>query len=142
MFSVAGKANVSCMTLPARVLLIGQDEDHLERMAVVLRHFWVVEKALIDRVAEPVFDADLAVLCDSIEEPRRQRWVEGLRAEWPSLLIVKLNGYDSGPHASADATVDTAHGPGALVSTIYELLTERGIPSRPWAAHGDIPWLQ
>lgn len=130
------------MTLPARVLLIGQDDSSLETMAVVLRHFWVVEKALIDRVAEPVFDAHLAVLCDSIEEPRRQRWVEALRAEWPSLLIVKLNGYDSGPHASADATVDTVHGPGALVATIYELLTERGLPSRPWSKVGDIPWIQ
>ena len=130
------------MTLPARVLLIGFDDASLETMAVVLRHFWVVEKAHIDRVAEPVFDADLAVLCDSIEEPRRQRWVEGLRAEWPSLLIVKMNGYDSGPHAGADATVDMVHGPGALVSTIYELLTERGLPSRSWTAPGDVAWIQ
>ena len=27
---------------------------------------------------------------------------------------------------------DEQHGPGALVSTVYELLTERGIPSRAW----------
>ncbi len=130
------------MNSPARVLLIGQDDASLEAMAVVLRHFWAVEKVLVDRVSEPVFDADLVVLCDSIEEPRRQRWVEALRAEWPSLLIVKLNGYDSGPHAGADATVDTVHGPGALVSTLYELLTERGMPSKPWAPPGEIPWIQ
>ena len=133
------------MTQPALVQLLGQDEANLETMAVVLRHFWVVEKVLFDAVADPVLDADdakLAVLCDSVEEPRRQRLVEALRAGWPTLLIVKMNGYDSGPHASADATVDTVHGPGALVSTIYELLTERGLPSRGWVPVTEPAWIQ
>ena len=62
--------------------------------------------------------------------------------EAPGMLVVKINGYDAGPHASADATVDEAHGPGALVATIYELLTERGLPSRAWAEEGGGVWLQ
>ncbi len=123
-------------------MLIGLDEANLEMIAVVLRHFWGVEKALLDHPARPVLNAELAVVCDSIEEPRRQHWVETLRAEWPALLIVKLNGYDSGPHAGADATVDTIHGPGALVSTIYELLTERGLASRAWPVASDSTWVQ
>ena len=55
-----------------------------------------------------------------------------LRAEAPTLLLVRENGFESGPHAGADATVDVAHGPGALVSAIYALLTERGLGSRVW----------
>jgi hypothetical protein len=132
-----------------RVLLLGRDQANLEMMAVVLRHFWAVDQALLsasDRLGDPTLDAlenaDLAVLCDSIEEPRRQRFVEALRAHWPTLLIVKLNGYDSGPHAGADATVDTVHGPAALVSTLYELLTERGLPSKEWTTVSDPAWIQ
>lgn len=130
------------MIMPARVLLIGQDEERMETMAVVLRHFWAVEKALADRTALANIDTELLVVCDSIEEPGRQQWVESLRAQWPSMLIVKLNGYDSGPHAGADATVDSVHGPGALVYTIYELLTERGLPSRDWPPAADMAWIQ
>ena len=58
------------------------------------------------------------------------------------MLVVKVNGYDAGPHASADATVDETHGPGKLVSTIYELLTERGLPSRKWPENGAGDWVQ
>ena len=124
-------------------MLIGLNEASLETMALVLRHFWSIEKTLLDQALAPALDeADLVVLCDSIEEPRRQRRVESLRAERPSLLIVKLNGYDSGPHASADATVDTVHGPGALVSTIYELVTERGLTSRSWQVPSETSWIQ
>ena len=110
-------------------------------MAVVLRHFWDIEKTIVKHLTEPVIDAELAVICDSIEEPWRQQFVEMLRAQSPTLLIVKLNGYDSGPHAGADATVDSVHGPGALVSTIYELLTERGLGTRDWPPPADAPWL-
>jgi hypothetical protein len=59
----------------------------------------------------------------------------------PHILLVRVNGFDSGPHAGADATVDDLHGPGALVSTIYELLTERGLASRAWPIPGEPPVL-
>lgn len=129
------------MNPPARVLLLGHDEAKLESMAVVLRHFWTIETTFVSRLTDPVDEADLTVICDSIEEPKRQQFVEMLRAQSPLQLIVKLNGYDSGPHASADATVDTIHGPGALVSTIYELLTERGLGTREWPTPVEAAWL-
>ncbi len=110
-------------------------------MAVVLRHFWAIEKVIVGEALGALADSDLTVICDSIEEPRRQQFVEALRAQAPLQLIVKLNGYDSGPHAGADATVDTIHGPGALVSTVYELLTERGLATRAWPTPAEVAWL-
>lgn len=130
------------MDTPARVLIIGRDESRLEAIAVVFRHFWVVEKTQPEQMQEPAAHSDLAVLSDCIPELERQRLIEQLRAEWPALMSVKVNGYDAGPHASADATVDAIHGPGALVSTIYGLLTERGIPSRSWASNDGREWIQ
>ncbi len=87
-----------------------------------------------------MLDTDLVVVCETLPEPERQQWVERVRLESSAMLVVKLNGYDAGPHASADATVDVEHGPGALVATIYELLTERGLESRGWPfADRDLP---
>jgi hypothetical protein len=120
------------MTTPAKVLLIGNEQDHLESRAQVLQHFWTIAISTVDRSEIPVAAADLVVVCHTLPEPERSEWVLKVRQEWPTTLIVKMNGYDSGPHLGADATVDVGHGPGALVSTIYELLTERGLASREW----------
>ncbi len=120
------------MTTPAKVLLIGNEKAHLEARAKVLQHFWVVATAALDQSELPILEADLVILCHTIPEPERQEWVNRIRHTSPNMLIIKMNGYDSGPHAGADATVDVRNGPGALVSTIYELITERGLPSRAW----------
>lgn len=120
------------MTTSARVLLIGNEKSHLETRESVLKHFWSVASAALDQAEIPVLTTDLVVLCHTLSELDRQEWVNRIRHEVPNILIVKMNGYDSGPHAGADATVDIQNGPGALVSTIYELLTERGLPSRAW----------
>jgi hypothetical protein len=125
------------MNTPARVLLVGHHHRHLEVRASVLHHFWEVTIASPEQSEVPIFLADLVVLCHTIPEAERQQWVIKVRHQMPSMLIVRMNGFDSGPHAGADATVSVEHGPGALVSTIYELLTERGLESRDWPDSGD-----
>ena len=128
------------MDSAARVLLIGNAEAHMDARAAVLRNFWQVATVSVDAGESPVLDTDLVVVCETLPEPQRQHWVERVRLESSAMLVVKLNGYDAGPHASADATVDVEHGPGALVATIYELLTERGLESRGWPfAERDVP---
>ncbi len=120
------------MMTPARVLLIGNEREHLEARAEVLHHFWEIDIAALNESDVPVFSADLVVVCHTLPQVERQQWVMRVRHQVPSMLIVRMNGFDSGPHAGADATVDVHNGPGALVSTIYELLTERGLGSREW----------
>ena len=128
------------MDTAARVLLIGNADAHLDARAAVLRSFWQVATVSVDTGESPFLDTDLVVVCETLPEPERQQWVERVRLESSAMLVVKLNGYDAGPHASADATVDVERGPGALVATIYELLTERGLESRGWPFAGrDVP---
>ena len=119
---------------PARVLLIGNDRSHLEARAAVLHHFWDIDLAPLNDSDIPMFSADLVVVCHTLPETERQQWVTRVRHQVPTMLIVRMNGFDSGPHAGADATVDVHAGPGSLVSTIYELLTERGLASKTWPA--------
>jgi hypothetical protein len=120
------------MNTAARVLLVGHQRSHLEARASVLHHFWDIQTAEPEESLVSVFAADLVVVCHTLPEAERQHWVSKLRHQVPSMLIVRMNGFDSGPHAGADATVNVHNGPGALVSTIYELLIERGLPSRDW----------
>ncbi len=116
----------------ARVSLLGNDLTHLESRASVLRHFWTVKTVALDSGEIPELETDVIVVCETLPEAERQSWVERARQEAPNLLVVKVNGYDSGPQAGADAVVDAQHGPGALVATIYELTMERGLLSRAW----------
>ena len=115
---------------------------HLETKAKVLRNFWETSTVALDLGALPSLDTDLVVVSHSLGEVERQGWVERLRQDVPTMLIVKMNDHDLGPHAQADATVDEMHGPGALVSTIYGLLTERGLGSRPWGDENASLWVQ
>ena len=123
------------MATSAKVLLIGYVQADLDAQRAVLKHFWTIETALTDGRTVPELQADLVVVCESLPNEERQRLVELVREQAPLMLVVKINGYDSGPHAGADATVSWTRGPGALVSTIYELLTERGLNSRGWQEH-------
>ena len=120
------------MTMPARVLLIGNERAHLEARASVLHHFWDIDIAPLNESDVAMFSADLVVVCHTLPEAERQQWVTRVRHQVPTTLIVRMNGFDSGPHAGADATVNVRSGPGALVSTIYGLLTESGLKSRDW----------
>jgi hypothetical protein len=134
------------MKMPARVLVIGKDEAPVAGIATVLGHFWDI-RTMVRTLGPEIIEGflkeeELIVLCDSFTEDERQAWVDHIRTFSATLLVVKINGYDSGPHAGADATVDYDHGPGALVSTIYELLTERGLGSRAWVETADSAWVQ
>ncbi len=128
------------MTTLARVLLIGNDDALLQSRAAVLTHFWAIATAqvfpvdghIVSHGDVPLLKSDLVVLCHTIPDALRQGWIDAIRSSLPALLIVKMNGFDAGPHGGADATVATGNGPGALVSTIYGLLTERGLGSREW----------
>ncbi|WP_142988193.1 hypothetical protein [Granulicella rosea] len=112
----------------------------LSSRALVLHHFWAIATAkvypfdghIVSHGDVPLLTSDLVVLCHTIPETMRQDWIDSIRSKQPALLIVKMNGFDAGPHGGADATVATDSGPGGLVSTIYELLTERGLVSRDW----------
>ncbi len=123
-------------------MLIGDETEHLEAKASVLRHFWPVRLVSPEPERLAQLTAEVAVICVTLNERERQECVDRLREKSPALLIVKMNGYDSGPHAGADAIVDESRGPGGLVSAIYQLLTERGLPSRAWPEHGDAGWVQ
>ena len=120
------------MSLPARVLLIGNGVEHLAERASVLRCFWAVETVALDMEQVPELGADMVVICSTLPDEERQEWVDRVRRASPMGLVIKMNGFDSGPFAGADAIVDDELGPGALVSKIYELITERGLRSRSW----------
>lgn len=130
------------MAAVARVLLIGNDRSHLFARAEVLQHFWVVETAALDHGETPTYDAEVAVICLTVKEDERQEWVERARQSVPLIIIVRVDGFVAGPLAGADATVEDEHGPGALVSTIYQLLTERGLPSHGWDEPKGPVWVQ
>lgn len=120
------------MTLPAQVTIVGSSPASLEARANVLQQFWRVDAVSLDLGQLLNFPTDLLVVSASILGPQRQAIVEAARARDPRLLIVRMDSFDSGPMSGADATVDEGRGPGALVSAIYELLTERGLGSRGW----------
>jgi hypothetical protein len=130
------------MALPAQVSILGNTQAHLNVRAAVLQHFWRVETVALDAGETPKFLGELLVVCATIPSEERQAWVEKARTQAPAMLIVRVDNYDSGPRASADATVDDEHGPGALVSAIYELLTERGLESREWPEIPEGGWVQ
>ena len=128
-------------TALGRVLIVGKDPAAMETRRAILDHFWPIHLRLIDTWAQEKLTDDLVVLCGSIPEFEQQDWIERIRLLAPLILLVRVNGFDSGPHAGADASVDEHHGPGALVSTIYGLLTERGLASRDWPIPGALPRL-
>jgi len=130
------------MAVPAQVTLIGKSQAYLDARAAVLQHFWLVETVALDEGKVPEFTPELIVICASIEGTEQQEWVNRARREMPQVPIVRMNGFDSGPLMGADATVNDEHGPGALVSTIYELLTERGLESRNWPEKVEGGWVQ
>jgi hypothetical protein len=125
--------------------LIGNHQAYLDVRGAVLVHFWEVTTVPLDLGVLPELSegkVDLAVICASLSSEDQQQWVQRIREEKPHMLIIRMNGFDSGPLNGADATVDDDHGPGALISTIYELLTERGLGSREWPEKIEGGWVQ
>lgn len=128
------------MSHAAHILLVGNDGRLLNERAALLSNFWTVSAiSSFDDGLEPLRSAHLLILCHTISEDQRIAWIASSRLDAPGRPIVSLEFVDpaSALHRSGtDATVDHNRGPAALVSTIYELLNERGLPSRHWTAGG------
>ncbi len=124
------------MLAPAHVLLVGNDRKILSIRADVLLNFWSIAATTTLANSDLHRAADLVVLCHTLSEDQRHHWITILRAASPNRLIVSLDFQDLGPRNGIDATIDLHRGPAALVSVIYQLLTERGLPSRLWPATG------
>jgi hypothetical protein len=108
----------------------------MEAQAVVLTHFWVISMAVSSwtemALARSVAATDVLVFCYGLPEDQRRRWVETIRDNSPEKILLQMDDIDSGPVGGMDAMVALGSGPGALVSTIYGLLIERGMPSKGW----------
>ena len=124
------------MRKPAHILIIGNDPRLLAARAQVLLNFWTVSAITPFDDSTDLRTVDLLVLCHTLEEWQRQHWIAAFRLHHPIGLVVSLDFLDGIPRGGTDARVDHSNGPGALVSVIYELLTERGLPSKAWLAGG------
>ena len=120
------------MNMPARVLIVGNDQSLLDVRASILQHFWIVSITAPPHASIPPASVDVAIFCNTLQEEERPIWLSSLRGVTPNLLIVTLNPFDSGPRNGADAAVNLDRGPAALVSTVFELLTERGLEHKLW----------
>jgi hypothetical protein len=120
------------MNMPARILLVGNDQILLETRASILRHFWTMATTTPPHAVVATESVDMVVLCQTLPEEQRQIWTANLRIASPTLLAVALTRFDAGPRNGYDACVNVDRGPAALVASIYELLTERGLESKLW----------
>ena len=128
------------MSDAAQVLLVGNDGQLLNERAELLSSFWSIAAiSSFDEGGAALLEADLLVLCHTLTEAQRLTWIAASRSSVPTLPIVSLEFVDPadvGRRSGTDATVDHNRGPAALVSTIHELLIERGLSSKPWTAGG------
>ena len=125
------------MDIAAHILLVGNDGRLLNERAELLSNFWAVSAiSTFDRAIEAVQSADLLVLCHTVTDEQRLLWIADSRETQPSRPIVSLEFADVTRRNGVDAVVDHKRGPAALVSTVYELLVERGLKSKHWVAGG------
>jgi hypothetical protein len=128
------------MSSPAHILLVGNEGRLLNERAVLLANFWTIAAiSSFDEAGDALHTASLVVLCHTLTEAQRVAWVERARAAAlarPILSLEFTDPADVGRRNGTDATVEHRLGPAALVSAIYELLTERGIASRQWTSGG------
>jgi hypothetical protein len=128
------------MTSPAHILLVGNDGRLLNERATLLANFWTVTAiSSFDDAGHALAAAGLVVLCHTLTDAQRLAWIDRARTPAPTRPIVSLEFVDpagTGRRNGADARVEHRLGPAALVATIYELLTERGLGSREWTGGG------
>jgi hypothetical protein len=128
------------MSNAAHILLVGNDGRLLNERAELLSNFWKIAAiSSFDDGAVALREAGLLVLCHTLTEAQRLAWIASSRADLSTRPIVSLefvDPADAGRRTGTDATVDHNRGPAALVSTIYELLNERGLRSKQWIAGG------
>lgn len=126
----------------AHILLVGNDGRLLQERTELLAHFWsIAAMSTFDEGPVHLRLADLLVLCHSVAPEQQAAWIASSRADRPGRPIVSIAfasasgpGEAPGHGRSTDAVVGHDRGPAALVSAIYELLTERGLLSKPWAS--------
>jgi hypothetical protein len=128
------------MTAVAHILLVGNDGRLLNERAELMSNFWEIAAiSSFDEGEASLGKADLLLLCHTLTEAQRLAWIANSRASLPVRPIVSLefaDPVDVGRRNGTDATVDHNRGPAVLVSTIYELLNERGLGSKQWVAGG------
>jgi hypothetical protein len=137
------------MSKAAHILLVGNDGRLLNERAELLAHFWSVTAISTFDERQPFLQlSDLVVLCHTVDEAQRTAWVAQSRSAMPARAIISLELVEAAAlepsgalmrtvfRSGTDAVVDHHRGPAALVSTIYELLNERGLESKPWTAGG------
>jgi len=128
------------MSATAHILLVGNDGRLLNERAQLLSNFWEIAAiSTFDESHKPPAKTDLLLLCHTVTDAQRISWIESSRAAFPTRPIVSLefvDPADAGRRNGVDATVDHNRGPAALVSTIYELLNERGLGSKHWTSGG------
>lgn len=128
------------MSDAAQVLLVGNDGRLLNERSELLSHFWrIAAISSFDDDGASLLHADLLVLCHTLTEAQRLTWISTSRTRVPTLPIVSLEFVDPadvGRRVGTDAMVDHNRGPATLISTIHELLIERGLTSKPWNAGG------
>lgn len=122
------------MSDPAHILLVGNDGRLLNERAELLSNFWEIAAVSgFDEGGLMLDKAELLVLCHTLTEAQRMAWIASSRAANLTRPIVGLElvePVDTGRRNGADATVDHNREPATLVSTIYELLNERGLGSK------------
>lgn len=125
------------MNHAAHILLVGNDGRLLNERAEVLKNFWAISAiSTFDKALDQVSLADLLVLCHTVTEEQRMQWIAASREASPTRPIVSLEFAEVARRNGVDAVVDHERGPAELVSTIYELLVERGLKSKHWVGGG------
>jgi hypothetical protein len=128
------------MSGAAHILLVGNDGRLLNERAALLSNFWEIAAiSSFDEGENSLGRADLLVLCHTVTDAQRINWITSSRTSASTRPIVSLeldNTAGVGRRSGTDATVDHNRGPAALVSTLYELLNERGLGSKPWTPGG------
>jgi hypothetical protein len=121
----------------AHILLVGNDGRLLNERAALLSNFWSVSAiSTFDKADALVRSSDLLVLCHTVTEEQRLHWIAASREVAPARPIVSLEFAEIARRVGVDAVVDHHRGPAALVSTIYEILVERGLGSKLWVGGG------
>lgn len=121
------------MSDAAHILLVGNDGRLLNERAALLSNFWEIAAiSSFDEGENSLGRADLLVLCHTMTDAQRVIWITSSHTSASIRPIVSLELDNTAGVGRRSGTVDHNHGPAALVSTIYELLNERGLGSKPW----------
>jgi DNA-binding NtrC family response regulator len=125
------------MNQAAHILLVENDGRLLNERAELLGNFWTMAAvSAFDEAGEQLRAAEMLVLGQTMTEEQRLMWIAASRESAPARPVISVEHGPAARRTGVDAVVDYRQGPAALVSTIYELLNERGLKSKQWAGGG------